>query len=154
MEIIKDYKYGYKVSNYGYIISPKGVKLITDKKGQVHLYNGSKRLNIRVSRVVVETFISNLTNDQIVRYIDGNCTNCHVDNLQIWHKSHYQSYFSMGNQNVKKIVDFSTANLIKKIHQGSDITAVNLAKLTGLSESTISRIVRNEYYSPEKMSVV
>lgn len=97
---IKGYEGKYIISNYGEIISlprykknnsklqyvePKEIyRNINKKNGYVYvqLWNNAKYKNIRLHRLVAQTFIPNLENKPQINHIDGNKQNNRADNLE------------------------------------------------------------------------
>ena len=79
----------YKVSNYGELkrIYKNGENIIKGslKKGliRVTLKNKDKRLNISLARLVAQTFIRDLKENEIAIHIDGDKLNNRYDNLKI-----------------------------------------------------------------------
>lgn len=90
---------GYQISSYGRtkvleklveyedgrrrVFPEKILKLKTDKTGQVltRLY-GENPANVRVDRLVAETFLVNTDNKEHVLHIDGDMLNCAASNLR------------------------------------------------------------------------
>lgn len=97
---IKGYEGKYIISNYGEIISlprykqnksklqyvePKEIlRYVNPKNGYVYvqLWNNAKYKNIRLHRLVAQTFIPNLENKPQINHIDGNKQNNKADNLE------------------------------------------------------------------------
>lgn len=97
---IKGYEGKYIISNYGEIISlpryknnnsklqyvePKEIyRYVNLKNGYVYvqLWNNGKYKNIRLHRLVAETFIPNIKNKSQINHIDGNRQNNKVNNLE------------------------------------------------------------------------
>ena len=103
---IKGYEGKYKISNYGEVVSlprykqnhsklqevpMKQIKpYINKKNGYVYVFlcNGGKYKNVRLHRIVAETFLDNPNNYNQINHIDGNKQNNKVDNLE-WCNSSY-----------------------------------------------------------------
>lgn len=84
MEIFKEFKDGYEVSNLGNVKNPNGgVLKLKPKSGGVKSFK-IKLKDYQVHRVVLETFnpVENMENKWVIR-IDGNKENNNLDNL-IW----------------------------------------------------------------------
>jgi len=86
---IKGFEGLYKVSNYGELkrIYKNGENIIKGslKKGliRITLKNKDKRLNISLARLVAQTFIRDLKENEIAIHIDGDKLNNRYDNLKI-----------------------------------------------------------------------
>lgn len=77
----------YRVSTLGYVMNSRG-KIISswasnknDKHQRISLYDGGKKQNNQVHRLVAEAFIPNPDNLPICHHIDHNPLNNRVDNL-------------------------------------------------------------------------
>lgn len=97
---IKGYEGKYIISNYGEIISlprykqnksklqyvePKEIlRYVNPKNGYVYvqLWNNANYKNIRLHKLVAQTFIPNKDNKPQINHIDGNKQNNRVDNLE------------------------------------------------------------------------
>lgn len=97
---IKGHEGKYIISNYGEVISlprykqnnsklqyvdPKEIKrYVNPKNGYVYvqLWNNSKYKNIRLHKLVAETFIPNPNNLPQINHKDGNKENNRIDNLE------------------------------------------------------------------------
>ena len=86
----------YEVSNYGRIVNVMtGVDLRqhADKKSgvlRVSLYNGGKKKNVQVARVVLEGFFLNYHQDSVVGYENGDVADCSVLNLTLREVDHVE----------------------------------------------------------------
>lgn len=154
MEVIKDYKDGYKVSSYGYIITPNNKAL----KAHFISIGGRAGEKEYVSRIVASTFFGNIKPENVVRHIDGNVKNNHIDNLQVWENlSVLNSWLRtsktvlpnpLSNESKEKYSTITKiqADEIRKQKQEFNMTNRDLAKLVGLSETTVSRIIHNKIW--------
>lgn len=154
MEVIKDYKNGYKISSYGYIITPD------NKISKAHFIRIGGRGGEKeyVSRIMASVFFGNIESENVIRHIDGNIKNNHIDNLQVWKDlSTLNSWLRtsktvlpnpLSNESKEKYSTITKiqADEIRKQKQELNISNRNLAKLVGLSEATISRIVHNKIW--------
>ena len=90
---IKNYEDFYNISKEGNVFSCNTgscLKPMKSRKGylQLELYKNTKRKNVKIHRLVAQTFIPNPQNYRYVKHIDGNKSNNHVLNLQwVKHKS-------------------------------------------------------------------
>lgn len=77
----------YMVSNYGRIkklcTNSKEKLIKTQGKNKVSLYNNKNELKATLGRLVAQSFIRDLEENEIVIHIDGDITNNKVDNLKI-----------------------------------------------------------------------
>lgn len=88
MEEWKEF-HGYKVSNYGRIVNRKGVEVkgyVSNERGyQFHClllrYDGKRHLHRK--SILVYSLFKDYPNGARVYHIDGDITNCHIDNLRI-----------------------------------------------------------------------
>ena len=90
---IKNYEEFYNISKEGFVYSTNTgscLKPMKSRKGylQLELYKNTKRKNVKIHRLVAQTFIPNPQNYRYVKHIDGNKSNNHVSNLKwVNHKS-------------------------------------------------------------------
>jgi hypothetical protein len=86
IRIIKDYN-NYYVTNDGKIYSTKSkrfIKLRTDSAGykMIALYDGIRKADLLVHRIVAIQFIENPENKPVVNHINKNKSDNNVDNLE------------------------------------------------------------------------
>ena len=137
---IKGYESKYKISNYGDVVSlprfknnhsklqevpMKKISKYTNKRnGYVYVYlcNDGKYKNIRLHRLVAETFIDNPNNYNQVNHKDGNKQNNRVDNLE-WCNCSYNikdmykrnKKYKKDNEIIQKYKELKSCNKVSKI---------------------------------------
>lgn len=137
---IKGYEGKYKISNYGDVVSlprfknnhsklqevpMKKISKYTNKRnGYVYVYlcNDGKYKNIRLHRLVAETFIDNPNNYNQVNHKDGNKQNNRVDNLE-WCNCSYNikdmykrnKKYEKDNEIIQKYKELKSCNKVSKI---------------------------------------
>ena len=152
---IKGYEGKYKISNYGEVVSlprykqnhsklqevpMKQIKpYINKKNGYVYVFlcNGGKYKNVRLHRIVAETFLDNPNNYNQINHIDGNKQNNKVDNLE-WCNSSY-NVRDMYKRNGK----YDNDKLI--IQKYKELTScVKVGKLFNMSGESVRQVlIRN-----------
>lgn len=70
---------GYKINEYGYIISPDGREILGNANGCVKLPGGSFW---SIPKLVAKMFLGEKPGYNYIRYKDGDRWNWHVDNLE------------------------------------------------------------------------
>lgn len=137
---IKDFPY-HEVSNLGRVRSLRrwsGTKYynrisllsLYQNKNNGYIYvwlnfNG-KGKNIRVHKLVAETFLSNYKNDISINHIDGNKSNNRLDNLE-WctpkeNIQHYIKSLNLGERNRNIIKDYKKGINKKQIKEKYNLT--------------------------------
>lgn len=137
---IKGYEGKYKISNYGEVVSlprfknnhsklqevpmKKITPYINNKNGYVYVYlcNDGKYKNIRLHRLVAQTFIDNPNNYNQVNHIDGNKLNNRADNLE-WCNCSYNikdmyrrnGKYEKDNEIIQKYKELKSCNEVAKI---------------------------------------
>lgn len=157
---IKGYEGKYKISNYGEVVSlhrfknnhtklqevpMKKIKPYTNNKnGYVYVYlcNDGKYKNIRLHKLVAETFIDNPKNYNQINHIDGNKQNNRADNLE-WCDSSYNikdmykrnGKYDKDNEIIKKYKELKSCNKVARLF---DTTGENIRQI--LIRNNIERI--------------
>ena len=133
---IKDYEGLYQVSNLGkikslsrkifngknyYISKEKILKPGKNHQGylQLTLHNNNIKKNIRINRIVAQTFLENPNNYPEVNHKDENKLNNQVDNLE-WCTHKYNSNYGTGRKRAgdnhkKKIICITTGEVFNSI---------------------------------------
>lgn len=94
---------GYKVSDDGYIMNPKGRILRNQNRGNGYKYVNIKGKTYSVHRLVAECFIQNPNGLSFVNHKDGNKQNNVVSNLEWCNRSYNQQHaYINGLQTAKK----------------------------------------------------
>lgn len=137
----------YKVSRDGKVFNLNGRerKLVRTRDGylKVNLYNKGKFKTYLVHRLVAELYIPNPDKKPQVNHLNKDVADNRVENLE-WctmsenHRHAFDNGRVAGN---RKLTD-EQADLIRKDSRG----LVRLARVYNVSESTIARIRRKEYY--------
>lgn len=100
-------KVGYRVSSFGRIKDPRErVTYGTDSKCGYKII-GIRTVNIKVHKIVAETFITNPDNKPLVNHIDGNKTNNCITNLE-WatHSENVQHAYDTGLNKTRRIIQY------------------------------------------------
>ena len=163
MEIWKDvvgYIGLYMVSSHGRIKSLKKIygnngyyqeKILKPgklKSGHlfVYLYNNKKQKSAYIHRLVLETFIGPCPKGMECRHLDGNSSNNRLDNLK-WGTSKENSQdsidhgtFSKGFKSGRTKLNKSKILKSKKLLKEGKLTQIEIAKIIGVSNGTISLI--------------
>jgi hypothetical protein len=144
MEVIKDYKDGYKVSSYGYIIYPDGVTKSSPYQKQIKIGNSIETIHF----IIANTFIKNMEQGDVIVHIDGNKSNKNVNNLQIWNKNKLHSYLLLSNNENKRLpnspsISDGIKQLIKQTKVKVNISNRQLAKLLNVSDVSIGKVLKN-----------
>lgn len=161
---IPDFENYYQVSNFGRVrglarkdnlgrrINSRLLKTHRDKDGYsvVTLTKDKRVKSVKVHRLVAVAFIPNELSLPEVNHVDGNKSNNRVDNLE-WctHKSNHEHARKTGLicQNGEKSVNHKLTredvNFIRTrcVKGDSDFGVVAMARLFGVSNATVSRIV-------------
>lgn len=175
---IKGYEGKYIISNYGEIISlprykqnnsklqyvePKEIKRCVNRKNgyvYVQLWNEAKYKNIRLHRLVAETFLENPHNYSQVNHIDGDKTNNKVDNLEWCTQSqnglHAYKIGLANNENQKiKVRQYDNdGNLVAEYNsllEASKITGINIQKISFCINGKYKYKRKSEKYRWEKL---
>lgn len=137
---------GYKISNHGNIISPKGrtIARVTTKYGKlvsVNLVNSNTRVNQRIAlRTFVARYFLHGYNDNLaIRHIDGDYNNCHVDNLQLFDPTEESENTSLPTRS-------QINDLIRQLYSKTQI-AEHFGLTYGTFSTLISRYKINEDFN-------
>ena len=152
---IKGYEGKYKISNYGEVVSlprykqnhsklqevpMKQIKpYINKKNGYVYVYlcNDGKYKNIRLHKIVAETFLDNPNNYNQINHIDGNKQNNRLDNLE-WCTASY-NIKDMKKRNGKYDNDKLIVKKYKKLK-----SCTKVGKLFNMSGENVRQVlIRN-----------
>lgn len=167
---IKGYEGKYIISNHGEIISlprykqnnskqqyvePKEIsKYINKINGYVYVYlcNDGKEKNIRLHRLVAETFIPNPNNKTQINHKDGNKLNNNVSNLEWCTASEnlmhaYKLGLANNNNQKKKVAQYSLDNeFIKEFDSLTEASKESGISLTKISECVNGKRKRKDKY--------
>lgn len=143
MEVIKDYKDGYKVSSYGYIIYPDGITKTSPYQKQIKI--GDSRETIHF--IIANIFIKNIEQGDVIVYIDGDKSNKNVNNLQIWNKSKLAEYLLLSKNENKRLpnspsISSEIKELIKQVKINTNISNRKLAKVFSISDVSVGNILK------------
>jgi hypothetical protein len=157
---IEGYEGKYQISNYGRIkiLRPRYKDKIymnpsADNYGYLHCTLSNSRKEIKVHRVVAETFIPNLENKPMVNHIDGNKQNNRTDNLE-WATAHENNLHANriglagGLKHNKSKFNEKQIIFIRKMYKPYDkmLGAKALSELFEVSQTTIKRVAKNKTY--------
>lgn len=167
----------YQVSNYGRIKSLKNRKVkileqIKDNSGYlfVNLYKNGKCESKRIHRLLFETFIVKLKDDECIHHLDENKLNNYINNLQkmvkfehkIFHNSEKNHPKGMlgkchseeskkliskklsGENNPNHILIKQDIILIRKYLNENNLSQKKIAEIFGVSQPTVSKIKNNK----------
>lgn len=131
---------GYKISNQGRVMSPKGAIRKTKKSGAgyeyIRIYGGDCGVNI--SRLVAIAFLP-ASNHTEVNHRDGNKWNNNVENLE-WCSRSQNCVHALSNGLKKTSLDVYQVMTIKKC-LAEGIKSSLLVKYFGVSKGCISAIL-------------
>lgn len=170
---IKGYEGKYIISNYGEVISlprykknnskmqyvePKQIRQNVNKYNgyvYVQLWNNAKYKNIRLHRLVAETFIVNVNNYPIINHKDGNKQNNRVDNLEwcTYSENEKHAYMlGLANNDNQKIkikqydMDGNLLNEYSSLLEASKQTGVHISKISFCINGKYKYRNKNEKY--------
>ncbi len=155
IEEIKGFEGRYTISNLGIVRS-----LMTGKEMKLNLTSwGYYRVNLRyahsrkfksflVHRLVAQHFLPNANNLPEVNHIDSNRLNNRVDNLEwcdrnynIQHSFKYGYASHKGERNSNHKLTRNDVEAIKQLHQSTNLSDGDIAKVFNVSRSTINHVV-------------
>lgn len=144
---IKNYEGYYEISNLGQVRSIKRnliLKSAVDTHGYLHvvLYKNNTKKDVRIHRLVAETFIENQNNLAQVNHIDGNKLNNRVDNLE-WCTNLENHNHAVKIGLIDKKLTLDDIQYIRKnyIPKDKKFGQRALAKKFGVDHKTISRVI-------------
>lgn len=143
MEVIKDYKDGYKVSSYGYIIYPDGITKTSPYQKQIKIGGSIETIHF----IIANIFIKNIEQGDVIVYIDGDKSNKNVNNLQIWNKSKLAEYLLLSKNENKRLpnspsISSEIKELIKQVKINTNISNRKLAKVFSISDVSVGNILK------------
>lgn len=163
---IKGYEDSYEVSTCGKVrsidrIIDMGVKGNRFQKGVIlkpstnrcgYMYVCIKGKSKKIHRLVAENFLDNPLNKREVNHIDGNKSNNNVCNLEWCTRSENVKHSfniglrksNAGNNNPNKKLSVNNVLEIRELYRNKEKTQVELSKMFGVGQNTISEIVRYE----------
>ena len=166
---IKGYEGIYEISNFGRGVksldrhwSP-GEKILQstfseDGYLQINLYKDKIHRNIKIHRLVAETFIPNLNNYPQINHKNGIKTDNRVENLE-WctHQENIDHVFEIGKRKRKQTKTSSKLTLeqikeIKRLLKTKQYQQKELAVMFNRDPAVISRIKNNKVYSKYDLS--
>lgn len=96
----------------------------------INLYNGSTKKNVKVHRLVAETFLTQPDSDFEVNHKNAIKIDNRLINLEwVSHKENMHHAFSLGIGNVRQTVKCSNGKIYKSINEASIDTGVNSGHL-------------------------
>ena len=138
----------YEISNTGRIrTKPKELKPKISKQGllEISLCNNNKRHGKMLGRLVCEAFLEReLTKDDVVVYLDGDKTNCSIDNLKVISRSEREKMaYEKGEKECRKFE-----------YYGEKLTIRQIAEKTGIKQATLEqRIYRWGWNAMEAVEI-
>ncbi|WP_440429290.1 NUMOD4 domain-containing protein [Phocaeicola plebeius] len=160
---IEGYNGDYLISDNGEVISNKSncrkiLRKRINKRGYyyVNLCKNGKYKSVSIHRIVGKHFVDNKNNYNVLNHIDGNKLNNNYENLEWCTYSHnVKEAARLGLLNTKKgkdsnlycgKIDIDIANRIREIRKYEHLSYSNIAKMFGLSKTTIINIVKDRIY--------
>lgn len=151
---------GYSISNHGRVrndLNNRFVKGSRDKDGYITFNLGRLVIDLKLHRMVAKYFIENPLNKETVNHIDGDKTNNRVDNLEWATRSENSKHAyengllkipnnGRGYNNKMCKLDKEDSLKIKIKYKSGKYTQAELAKLFGVHQVTIGRIVNNKRF--------
>lgn len=138
----------------------KDMRGMADPQGYRRVGIGTKggRRTVQIHRLVAEAFIPNPRNLPVVRHLDNDPSNNHVDNLA-WgtyadneqDKKRHGTYYSgsRGGSFYARKLTLADAQAIRSAHDAGE-TGAALARRYGVGASTVYRIIRWTTYRPDQ----
>lgn len=158
---IKKYP-SYAISNFGKIkrikrgqstFVGKILKIRIDTNGYpyIRLYKDGKGKNVKIHKLIAETFIGSCPKGKEVNHIDGNKKNSHVDNLEyVTRSENIKHAFKLGLRNdrgenhyLHKLKEKDILK-IKKLYGTRKYLQKEIAKMFNCNQQNISFIVNNK----------
>jgi hypothetical protein len=126
-----------------YIMTPR-----FDSKGyyQICLHGENCKKEFRVHRLVAEAFIKNIENKPCVNHKDGNRKNNNVSNLEwVTYSENTKDGIYRGSiYKPGKKINLSDSENIRTIYQKTNLKQREIASMFNLTQTQISRIIRNK----------
>lgn len=158
-KIIKKYP-NYQVSNYGEVINIKSGKKRKLQNGPggyliLVLYKDGKPGSVYIHRLVAEAFLGPCPKDKEVNHKDGNKINPYVKNLEyVTRKENVKHSYKIGLQegkkgekNVRSKLKNKDINKIIKMHNTKKYYQWEIAKIFGVHQVQISRIINGKTWN-------
>lgn len=149
---IEGYSRRYQISNLGNFKTFYRKETITDCSGRkskykiVGLYNGKKRIHLKIHRIVAEHFIPNPNNYECVNHINGNKNDNRAENLE-WCSYSYNTQHAIRTGLIKNIGEGCRLHKLTK-EQASFIK--NDSKLSYTELSKIFKVTKQSIYYIKK----
>lgn len=131
-----------------------------DKNGYIRfdlIGDNGKRKGMYVHQIVALTYLPNPNNKPYVNHLDHNKANNSVENLQ-WctHLENIRHDWSMGrrraltSEQAAKTNNWARVERIRQLYATGRYTQVEIGKLMGIPQPTVSVIVRNKQWRNEQ----
>jgi predicted XRE-type DNA-binding protein len=146
---------GFKLDNAAHMLKPsKGAKLEngTIVYPLVSLCKNGRIKQIRVHRLVWETFKGVIPQDKEIAHIDGEYSNCKLSNLACVSHAENEAHKighgrgSQGEQNGNAFISQEVAEEISDRYYTENVSQERLGTEYGISRSQVGRIVRGEHW--------
>lgn len=140
----------YDVSNTGFVRNSVTGKILSPSKTRegylrINLWHNGKVSSIAVHRMVAICFLENPDNKLIVNHIDGNTSNCRLENLEWTTQSEniihaYATGLAAVGEDctVAKLTEEQVLKIIETMKSGESV--VQVAKTFGVSAAAVSHI--------------